>query len=86
MNEIVFSSCFTFNKFILLCATVERSGKTLKTETDMLNELPREASDRIMKLISMIYESTVSFLKSHSLKINIPDQPLARALSEGKQK
>ncbi|KAK0164957.1 hypothetical protein PV328_003520 [Microctonus aethiopoides] len=65
---------------------MERSGKTLKTETDMLNELPREASDRIMKLISMIYESTVSFLKSHSLKINLPDQPLARALSEGRAK
>ncbi|XP_011314437.1 uncharacterized protein Osi14 [Fopius arisanus] len=65
---------------------MERSGKALKTETEILNELPRESSDRTMKIVSMIYESAVSFLKSHSLKINMPEESMSRALTEGRAK
>lgn len=62
---------------------MERASKSLKTETEVLNELPREASDRTMKLVTMLYDSAVSFLKSHSLKINVPEESVSRALTEG---
>ncbi|XP_015114460.1 uncharacterized protein LOC107039393 [Diachasma alloeum] len=65
---------------------MERSGKSLKTEIEVLNELPRDASDRTMKLFSMLYDSAVSFLKSHSLKINMPEESVSRALTEGRGK
>lgn len=67
---------------------MERSGKSLKAENEleMLNELPREASDRTLKLVTMLYEGAVSFLKSHSLKINVPEESISRALVEGRGK
>ncbi|XP_063988822.1 uncharacterized protein LOC135168499 isoform X2 [Diachasmimorpha longicaudata] len=65
---------------------MERSGKALKTETEVLNELPRDSSDRTMKLLSMLYDSAVSFFKSHSLKINMPEESVSRALIEGRGK
>ncbi|KZC11133.1 PREDICTED: uncharacterized protein LOC107189237 [Dufourea novaeangliae] len=66
---------------------MERSGKDLKTEMDIMNELPRDASDRAIKLATMLYESAMSFVKSHSLKLSMPeDGSISRALSEGRGK
>lgn len=48
-----------------------------------MNALPRENADRALKLAAMIYDSAVSFFKSHSLKINVPEQSISRALTEG---
>ncbi|XP_054002646.1 uncharacterized protein LOC128889218 [Hylaeus anthracinus] len=66
---------------------MERNGKDLKTEMDIMNELPRDTSDRALKLVSMLYESAMSFMKSHSLKLSMPDEgSISRALSEGRGK
>ncbi|XP_033340380.1 DUF1676 domain-containing protein Osi14 [Megalopta genalis] len=66
---------------------MERNGKDLKTEMDIMNELPRDASDRAIKLVNMLYESAMSFVKSHSLKLSIPeDASISRALDEGRGK
>ncbi|XP_043266011.1 uncharacterized protein LOC122405387 [Colletes gigas] len=66
---------------------MERSGKDLRAEMDIMNELPNDTSDRAMKLISMLYESAMSFMKSHSLKLSMPeDGSISRALSEGRGK
>ncbi|XP_057340902.1 uncharacterized protein LOC130677976 [Microplitis mediator] len=72
----------TFNRDTPL----ERTGKALETETDLINSLPRETSDRALKLVAMIYDSAVSFLKSHSLKINVPEESISRSLNEGRAK
>lgn len=64
---------------------VERVGKNLeKSEMEIMNELPRDSSDRTIKLVSMLYDSAVSFLKSHSLKLSMPEGSISRALVEGK--
>ncbi|XP_034179321.2 DUF1676 domain-containing protein Osi14 [Osmia lignaria lignaria] len=66
---------------------LERNGKDLKTEVDIMNELPRDTSDRAIKLASMLYESAMSFLKSHSLKLSMPEEgSISRALNEGRAK
>ncbi|CAL7938074.1 unnamed protein product [Xylocopa violacea] len=66
---------------------MERSGKELKTEVDIMNELPRDASDRTIKLATMLYESAMYFLKSHSLKLSMPEEgSISRALDEGRAK
>ncbi|XP_043267225.1 uncharacterized protein [Venturia canescens] len=65
---------------------LERTAKSLETETEVLNGLPRDASDRTLELVTMLYQSAVSFLKSHSLKINVPEESFSRALVEGRGK
>ncbi|XP_076295421.1 DUF1676 domain-containing protein Osi14 [Lasioglossum baleicum] len=64
-----------------------RSEKDLKTELDIMNELPRDASERAVELVNMLYKSTMSFIKSHSLKLSMPeDASISRALDEGRGK
>ncbi|XP_076759074.1 DUF1676 domain-containing protein Osi14 [Xylocopa sonorina] len=66
---------------------MERNGKELKTDLDVMNELPREASDRTIKLAMMLYESAMYFLKTHSLKLSMPEEgSISRALDEGRAK
>ncbi|KAG7190695.1 hypothetical protein KM043_006773 [Ampulex compressa] len=65
---------------------MERNGKSLKTEVEMMNELPRDTSDRAIKLVSMLYDSAMSFMKTHSLKLSMPEGSAARALVEGRGK
>ncbi|XP_076175209.1 DUF1676 domain-containing protein Osi14 [Ptiloglossa arizonensis] len=66
---------------------MERNGKDLQTELDIMNELPRDTSDRAVKLVSMLYESAMSFVKSHSLKLSMPEEgSISRALGEGRGK
>ncbi|XP_015173229.1 PREDICTED: uncharacterized protein LOC107064733 [Polistes dominula] len=65
---------------------MERSAKSLKTELDVMNELPKDSTERALKLVSMIYESAMSFMKSHSLKLSIPEEFNSRALSEARGK
>ncbi|XP_043497057.1 uncharacterized protein LOC122520834 [Polistes fuscatus] len=65
---------------------MERSAKSLKTELDVMNELPKDTSERALKLFSMIYDSAVAFMKSHSLKLSIPEEFNSRALTEARGK
>lgn len=68
-----------------LSLPVERNGKDLKTEVDIMNELPRDASDRAIKLMGMMFDSVMSFVRSHSLKLSMPEEgSISRALDEGK--
>ncbi|KAL0105070.1 hypothetical protein PUN28_016602 [Cardiocondyla obscurior] len=63
---------------------LERIGKSLKTnEEEIMNELPRDYSDRAIKLLNMLYDSTTSFMKSHSLRLSMPEGVTAR---EGRAK
>lgn len=49
-----------------------------------MNELPRDMSDRAIKLATMLVESALSFMKSHSLKLSMPEEgSISRALDEG---
>ena len=49
-----------------------------------MNELPRDTSDRAIKLATMLFESAISFMKSHSLKLSMPEEgSISRALDEG---
>lgn len=64
---------------------MERSSKSLTiNEVEIMNELPRDNSDKITKLSNMLYDSAISFMKSHSLKLSLPEGSVERALSEGK--
>ncbi|XP_058793749.1 uncharacterized protein LOC131665709 [Phymastichus coffea] len=65
---------------------IERSGKSLKSEKELLEQLPRDATDRTLDIATMLYESAISFLKSHSLKVDIPEGSMSRALTEGRAK
>ncbi|XP_015525065.1 uncharacterized protein LOC107228200 isoform X2 [Neodiprion lecontei] len=65
---------------------MERGGKVLETETELINELPREVVDKTFKLASMMFESVVSFLKSHSLKLSLPEGSIARTIEEARAK
>lgn len=50
-----------------------------------MNELPRDASDRAIKLMGMMFDSVMSFVRSHSLKLSMPEEgSISRALDEGK--
>ncbi|PBC33588.1 hypothetical protein APICC_00758 [Apis cerana cerana] len=70
-----------------LSLPVERNGKDLKTEVDIMNELPRDASDRAIKLMGMMFDSVMSFVRSHSLKLSMPEEgSISRALDEGRAK
>ncbi|XP_011163927.1 uncharacterized protein LOC105198785 [Solenopsis invicta] len=66
---------------------MERSSKSLTiNEVEIMNELPRDNSDKITKLSNMLYDSAISFMKSHSLKLSLPEGSVERALSEGRAK
>ncbi|KAI4495705.1 hypothetical protein M0802_008328 [Mischocyttarus mexicanus] len=65
---------------------MERTAKSLKNELDVMNELPKDTSDRALKLVSMIFDSAMSFMKSHSLKLSMPEEFNSRALSEARGK
>ncbi|XP_035729594.1 uncharacterized protein LOC118444922 [Vespa mandarinia] len=65
---------------------MERTAKNLKTELDVMNELPKDTSDRAFKLVSMLFDSAMSFMKSHSLKISMPEEFSSRALTEARGK
>ncbi|XP_046748475.1 uncharacterized protein LOC124412546 isoform X2 [Diprion similis] len=65
---------------------MERGGKMLETETELMDNLPREVVDKTFKLASMMFESVVSFLKSHSLKLSLPEGSIARTLEEARAK
>jgi len=79
------STCWFFAYCKKLIVTVGRFGKSLEmNEVEIMNELPRESSDRMIKLFNMLYNSAVSFMKSHSLKLSMPEGSMSRALIEGK--
>lgn len=71
--------------FYFIDIIVERTGKALKSEVEVLNELPRDASDRTLKLVTMLYESAAAFFKTHKLQMDaLEDGSFARSLVEGK--
>ena len=64
---------------------MERFSRNLEmNEMEIMNELPRENTDRMIKLLDMLYDSVISFTKSHSLKFDVPEGSISRALTEGK--
>ncbi|XP_011703628.1 PREDICTED: uncharacterized protein LOC105459371 [Wasmannia auropunctata] len=66
---------------------MERIGKNLETnEIEIMNEISRENSDSMGILFNKLIDSTVSFLKSHSLKLNMPKSLIPRTLNEGRGK
>ncbi|KYQ59802.1 hypothetical protein ALC60_01187 [Trachymyrmex zeteki] len=66
---------------------MERLSRNLEmNEKEIMNELPREITDRMIKLSIMLYDSVVSFMKSHSLKLDMPEGSVSRALTEGRAK
>ncbi|XP_034949934.1 uncharacterized protein Osi14 [Chelonus insularis] len=65
---------------------LERSGKSMKSETEVMNELPKDSSERALTLGTMLYDSIISFLKSHSLKVHFPEETIARTITEGRTK
>ncbi|KAK2579917.1 hypothetical protein KPH14_007597 [Odynerus spinipes] len=65
---------------------MERSAKSLTNELDAMNELPKDTSDRALKLVSMLFDSAMSFMKSHSLKLSMPEGFSSRALTEARGK
>ncbi|XP_012522976.1 uncharacterized protein LOC118645302 [Monomorium pharaonis] len=83
-NDIEIADGITFVRV----TPMERIGKSLEiNEVEIMNELPRESTDRMMELYNMLYNSAVSFMKSHSLKVNMPeDSNISRALNEGRAK
>ncbi|EFN89941.1 hypothetical protein EAI_15240 [Harpegnathos saltator] len=44
---------------------MERTAKNLQSEQALLNKLPQEDSTRMATLLSMLYDSAISFMKSH---------------------
>ncbi|XP_043472561.1 uncharacterized protein LOC122505152 [Leptopilina heterotoma] len=65
---------------------VERNGKSLKPETEVLNELPRDITERTLNLANMLFESAMTFFKTHSLKVSMSDETVSRAINEGRGK
>jgi len=66
---------------------MERTGKSLeKTEVEIMNELPRESSGRMIQLFNMLCDSAFSFINSHSLKLSMSENSISRALVEGRGK
>ncbi|KYN39956.1 hypothetical protein ALC56_05724 [Trachymyrmex septentrionalis] len=66
---------------------MERHSRNLEmNEKKIMNELPYDSTDRVIKLLNMLYDSTVSFTKSHSLKFDMPEGSISRALTEGRAK
>ncbi|KAJ8684356.1 hypothetical protein QAD02_020148 [Eretmocerus hayati] len=65
---------------------MERDSRSLKSETELLKELPRGVSDKSQQIAEMFYEAAHSFLKSHSLKVELPEGSMSRALDEGRAK
>ncbi|EGI57644.1 PREDICTED: uncharacterized protein LOC105153526 [Acromyrmex echinatior] len=66
----------------------ERLSRNLEmNEKEIMNELPHENTDRMIKLLNILYDSVVSFTKSHSLKFDMPEgNSISRALTEGRAK
>lgn len=73
------------NNNIVIAVPVERNGKSLTSETEVLNELPRDITDRTLKLANMLFESAMTFFRTHSLKVSMSDETVSRAINEGNQ-
>ncbi|KYM94425.1 PREDICTED: uncharacterized protein LOC108781230 [Cyphomyrmex costatus] len=66
---------------------MERLSRNLEiNEKEIMNELPRENTNRMIKIFNMLYDSVVSFMNSHSLKFDMPEGSVSRALTEGRGK
>ncbi|XP_011154249.1 uncharacterized protein LOC105192071 [Harpegnathos saltator] len=65
---------------------MERTAKNLQSEQALLNKLPQEDSTRMATLLSMLYDSAISFMKSHSLKFNMAEISIPQILAEGRAK
>ncbi|KAL7296215.1 hypothetical protein TKK_0010752 [Trichogramma kaykai] len=67
---------------------VERTSRALKSESEVMSGLPKDYVEKTLALATMMYENAANFLKSHSLKLNIPDMVAAGrslGLEEGKK-
>ncbi|XP_023313979.1 uncharacterized protein LOC106649224 [Trichogramma pretiosum] len=52
---------------------VERTGKALKSESEIMSELPADTTGKAMAVATMMYENAANFLQSHSLKVDMSE-------------
>ncbi|KAL7296225.1 hypothetical protein TKK_0010762 [Trichogramma kaykai] len=58
---------------------VERTGKALKSESEIMSELPADSTQKAMAVATMMYDNAAKFVQSHSLKVDMPE---ARSLDD----
>ncbi|CAB0043816.1 unnamed protein product [Trichogramma brassicae] len=62
---------------------VERSGKALKSESEIMSELPADSTEKAMAVATMMYDNAANFLQSHSLKVDMSeDSVVGRVLKD----
>ncbi|KAL7296217.1 hypothetical protein TKK_0010754 [Trichogramma kaykai] len=52
---------------------VERTGKALKSESEIMSELPADSTEKAMAVASMIYDNAAKLVESHSLKVDMSE-------------
>ncbi|XP_023313995.1 uncharacterized protein LOC111693506 [Trichogramma pretiosum] len=52
---------------------VERTGKALKSESEIMSELPADSTEKAMAVATMMYDNAVNFLQSHSLNVDMSE-------------
>ncbi|CAB0043809.1 unnamed protein product [Trichogramma brassicae] len=52
---------------------VERTGKALKSESEIMSELPADTTGKAMAVATMMYDNAANFLQSHSLKVDMSE-------------
>ncbi|KAL7296216.1 uncharacterized protein LOC106649211 [Trichogramma pretiosum] len=62
---------------------VERTGKALKSESEIMSELPADSTEKAMAVATMMYDNAANFLQSHSLKVDMSeDSVVGRVLKD----
>ena len=62
----------------------ERSAKPLKSEAEIMREMPSGISARAMTVASSLVDSASEFFQTHSLEIAAAKGPASRTLTNGK--
>ncbi|CAB0043815.1 unnamed protein product [Trichogramma brassicae] len=64
---------------------VERAGKALKSESEIMSELPADSTQKAMAVATMMYENAANFLQSHSLKVDMSEARHLNVLDSNKK-
>lgn len=71
---------------VSLTGEPSRAPRTLASAEEIEASLPEQASERSSKVLDMVYQAAVNFLKGRSLQIQLPEEApetLDRAIEEG---
>ncbi|KAL7296223.1 hypothetical protein TKK_0010760 [Trichogramma kaykai] len=52
---------------------VERTGKALKSESEIMSELPADSTQKAMAVATMMYDNAAKLVESHSLKVDMSE-------------